>query len=198
MKHPLLFSIVFLVGIAAFAACSLNFFDANCLALIDKKPITTTDLALRLIRIPGVKHASSQVQEKIALQLIESIIDDEVLYLEAVRRGVTPASSVMVQHAILDHETILGPVSFSYFRQSNYLTRETLKQHYQKQITTLAYLGFVQKEEQPFCDGGFEMQFSQNCIKRQDFLKKVRQRYHVVINKDRIPSALKAILESAK
>lgn len=197
MNKSLTLTIMFSIGIAGLSACSLNLFDSKSLARIDQKSITATDLALRLIRIPGLKDASPKVQEETALQLIESIIDDEILYLEATKRGIK-ASNAMVQHAILDHETILGPVSFTYFRQSNYLSRETLEKHYQKQLAALEYLSRIQKEEQAFCSGGFEMQFSQNCIKRQDFLKKVRQKYHVVVNRNLIPSALKAILESAK
>ena len=185
------------VSLLQIAGCSQYSVESHVLASVDSTSITMTDLALRLIPIPGFKEASNAAQEQTALQILETLIDDEVLYLEAQNRGIA-ASRLEVEHKVRQLEALLGRSFFSHYSRKHSLDRKTLQHHFQKQLSALEYLRRVQKEDKPFCHGGFEVQSSQNCIMRQDLLGTVRNNHRIIVHQDLIGLALKTILESAK
>lgn len=167
----------------------------NVLVRIQDETVSISDLALRLVQIPGLKGAPRHTLEEVAHQTLESLIDDKLLYLESKNRA-PGISAALVEHEIRQHETLLGPETFSYFTRKNYLSRESLKQRYLEQLSVLEFMKETQLKDKSFCLLGFEVQFPQNCIKRQDFLQKLREKYGVVISRDLSKSALSAILES--
>jgi hypothetical protein len=59
------------------------------------------------------------------------------------------------------------------------------------------YLKQVQIKERPFCDG-FVVQSSQNCIKRQDFMKSMRTKHPVLIKQGAATRALDELVGSAR
>jgi hypothetical protein len=165
------------------------------LASIDDENVTLTDFAIRLAQVPGFRQATKEQQLAAAAPILESLIDDRVLYLEALAQGIEAAPSA-VDHAMRQHEALLGTTLLATFTHQRGISLKALRRAYQQQLSALLYLKLFQIKEKPFCSG-LGVQSSQNCIKRVDFMKSVRHKHQVRIHEGALARALDVIVGSA-
>lgn len=173
-------------------SCASDSISSRIVAYVGPQEISATDLALRLLQIPGIKESSLKTQLQSSNQALESLIDEELLYLEA-KKSITQVSEDSVQHCMRAFKTGVGVSALSYFMQKNYLSWERLRDQCQKQIVTLQYLRRKQIEEKSFCYQAFQVHSSQNCSMKEN-LAKLRSRYPIVVNKDQISQVLEMIV----
>jgi hypothetical protein len=180
----------------AMTAISCTTDRPTLLATIDNQSITLTDFAIRLSQIPQFRQATPAQQQAAAQATLESLIDDKILYLEAkaFKIQIEPAQ---VEHAIRQHEALLGKTLLSIFTHQRGVSQKTLRRFYEQELSVVEYLKQVQIKERPFCDG-FVVQSSQNCIKRQDFMKSMRTKHPVLIKQGAATRALDELVGSAR
>jgi hypothetical protein len=166
------------LSLLAVLLCSCQNPQLLALAKVDDQPISATDLTIRLSQIPGFLKSSKSEQEQTAQAVLEGLIDDRLLYLEAQALQIR-VSDAQVDHAIAQHRALLGDTLFAFFTNRKGMTQKRLKRFYQEQLSVLEYFKLIQASQKPFC-ASFDVQSSPNCIKRSDFMKSLRNKHAVV------------------
>lgn len=182
--------------VAMLILCACTFDKPTVLASVDDQAITLTDLAVRLVQIPGFKQAPGPNQQATAQAVLQTLVDDKILVLEAKSEQIH-VDDAQVDHAIRQHEALLGNALLQIFTHQRGLSKKALRRFYKEQLLASEYLKRIQVKDRPFC-GGFIVQSSENCIKRQDFMKSMRHKHQVLINHSAITPALTEILESSR
>lgn len=166
------------------------------LAKVDDQSISATDLTIRISRIPGFLKLARSEQNASAEALLESLVDDRLLYLEALAQKIEVSES-QIDHAIGQHRALLGDALFSFFTNRKNMTEATLRRYYNEQLCVLEYLKRIQVQQKPFCDS-FDVQSLENCTKRSDFMRNLRNKHNVVITKGALIEALNRIVEGGQ
>gem|GEM_PF-6677952 len=149
------------------------------LAKVDNQTISATDLAIRLSQIPGFLELNQAAQKQTEQAILESMIDDRLLFIEAKEQKIA-VSAAQIDHAIEQHRALLGDTILAFFSNRKNVSQNQLRRFYEEQLCVLEYLKRVQIGQKPFCDS-FDVQSSQNCTKRGDFMRNLRTKHTVVI-----------------
>lgn len=169
----------------------------SILAKVDNQTISSTDLAIRLSQIPGFLESNRTAQTQTAQAVLESMIDDRLLFIEAQAQKIT-VSSAQIDHAIEQHRALLGDTILAFFTNRKNVSQNQLRRSYEEQLCVLEYLKRVQIQQKPFCDS-FDVQSPQNCTKRDDFMRNLRTKHPVFIaDKATLANALNQIVKGDK
>jgi len=193
--HKELKRVVWLSLLAALL-CSCSNPQQLVLAKVDDQPISATDLTIRLSQIPGFLSSSKSDRELSAQAVLDGLIDDKVLYLEAQTLNIR-VTDAQIDHAIGQHRALLGETLFAYFTNRKGMTQNKLRRFYEEQLSVLEYFKLVQASQKPFC-ASFDVQSSPNCIKRSDFMKSLRNKHKVVVTNGALAQVLNQIGEGGQ
>lgn len=179
------------VLLLTFSGCN----SGTTLAHIDDERVSLIDFVIRLSQVPGFSNADPKQQRASARSIMESLVDDRALCIEAKAKGLTVSAS-QVDHALRQHEALLGPTLLKIYTHQRGVSRKVLWDAYEQQLLVLEYLKFIQIKEKPFCDG-FGVQSLQNCVMRRDFMKTVRERHSVRVNEEALMQVLDDLVGKA-
>lgn len=185
-----------LVVVFALGACESQSVHSRVIATVGSQNITVTDLALRLLQTPGLKEASPEAKLKSAQIILDSLMDDSVLFLEAKNRGFTTPHAD-IEHHFRHQKALLGKGGLFRFQRESLIDDANIKAQYQVQLTVTAFLKSLHDNGQAICEILGDTQGSQNCTKKEDLLLELRKKYRIHVNDSNIPLALKVFGEHA-
>ena len=175
-------------------ACTSERISSSTVASVGSYNILATELVVRLLQIRGFKSATYESQKKSAFVIVDSLIDDRALYLEALSRGIRAEASV-ADHQMRYQRALVGETELARFQRENFVDQEAWSQHFEREVTFKKLFRSLRNEGKSICTSAIRVQSLKNCISRQELLKDLRKKYSVEIYEASVLRALQAIRE---